>query len=186
MPNKDWSEFTPPPGITHWKRDKDIAAEDFWDKYIGVGNINDKDEFSFLTGYYVHLLTDIEWTKMMRDKMESPLYKDELSKDPNFIWTIKKDWYGLDFIYIDKNPECLFHKCFKHIESVPDYLDYFPPKAFEAKVKFITDYYLGENEETKDNFIYLNEEEMNKFVDSAANNISDILRKKGITGCKQE
>jgi hypothetical protein len=58
---------------------------------------------------------------------------------------------------------------------VPDYLDYFPPRSFEMKVKYISDYYLGINEETKDNFIYLTEEEMDRFVDNSAETIIDRI-----------
>lgn len=71
--------------------------------------------------------------------------------------------------------ENILNKGFKHIKYVPDYLDYFPPKAFEVKVGYIKDYYIGNNEETKDNFIYLNEKEMDMFVNKASANIMDKL-----------
>lgn len=172
MPNEDWSEFSPPTEVTHWKSGNTIESERFWDKYLNDLNIEDDfDRYSFLMGYYIHLLTDNEWGEILQYKKDNPLYYEGLNRDKNFIWTIKKDWYGLDFKYLKDNPCCIFHTCFKHIKNVPDYLDYFPVKAFEIKTQYIRDYYLGENEVTKDNFIYLTEEEMDRFVDKASSNI---------------
>lgn len=176
MPNEDWSMFSPPAEVTHWKVGKAIEHERFWNKCIK--NLNPKEDFgkySFLMGYYIHLLTDNEWSKLLQYKKGDPLYYEGLNKDENFIWIIKKDWYGLDFKYLNENPNCIFHTCFKHIKSVPDYLDYFPSRAFEFKVRYIKDYYLGENKETKENFIYLSKEEMDGFVDSASVYIIDKL-----------
>ena len=58
---------------------------------------------------------------------------------------------------------------------MPDYLDYFPKGAFTKQVKYITEFYLGENEETKDNFIYLTEEEMEAFINTALKEIENRL-----------
>lgn len=176
MPNEDWSRFSPPTEVTHWKVDKKIMPERFMDKYLkNINSGDDFDRYSFLMGYYIHLLSDREWDELLNYKKDDPLYYEGLNKDKNFIWTIKKDWYGLDFKYLHENPGCIFHTCFKYIGNVPDYLDYFPLKAFEVKVEYIKNYYLGKNEETKDNFIYLNEEEMDMFVNKASENIIDKL-----------
>lgn len=130
---------------------------------------------SFKAGYYVHLLTDIEWSKLYEKKKKEAMYKDGLEKDKNFIWVIKKDWYGLDYMYLEKHPECIFYTLFKNISKVPDYLDYFPQGAFEKQVKYINEFYLGENEETKDNFIYLTEKEMDNFIEDATITIDDHI-----------
>ena len=166
VPNEDWSSFTPPKKITHWLDDTNkINPKAFYEKYlINSGLKQDKASYSFILGYYVHLLTDIEWSKLYTEKKKETLYKEGLDKDPKFIWTIKKDWYGLDFLYLKNNPNSLFFTVFKNIVDVPDYLDYFPKNAFEMQVKYIKEYYLGENEETKENFIYLNEKEMDDFI----------------------
>lgn len=176
VPNEDCSNFNPPKSITHWMDDeRNINAKGFYDKYLDDEKIKeDVDRYSFLKGYYVHLLTDIEWQKLFRRKKMEPLYRDELFKDSNFIWTIKKDWYGLDYLYLDKHKDCVFHTLFKKIKYVPDYLDYFPKGAFERQVKYIVEFYLGENNQTKENFMYLTEKEMDRFVE---NTIKVILMK---------
>ena len=177
VPNEDWSSFNPSKNITHWLDDAEkINAKAFYDKYIDNTTLKqDKAYFSFILGYYVHLLTDIEWSKLTDAKKINPLYKEGFSKDPKFIWTIKKDWYGLDFLYLKNNCKSLFFTVFKNILEVPNYLDYFPVNAFTIQVKYITDYYLGENEETIKNFIYLNQNEMDTFVVNATQTIITAL-----------
>lgn len=180
VPNEDWSGFDPPKKITHWMdEDKNFDAEGFWNKYLSCEEVKqDKERYYFLLGYYVHLLTDIQWSKLYKKKKELPLYSEGLEKNPNFIWTIKKDWYGLDYLYLNKNPQSMFFTVFKNVRQVPDYLDYFPKGAFELQVKYITEFYLGENEETKENFIYLTEEEMDNFIEEATEEIASILKEK--------
>lgn len=177
VPNEDWSNFNPPKKITHWLgEDKKINAKGFWDKYLNNKDAESYDElFSFKIGYFVHLLTDIEWSKLFNDKKNEIIHKEGFEKDQNFIWIIKKDWYGLDYIYLEKHPSCIFNTLFRNISNVPDYLDYFPHGAFEKQVKYINEYYLGENNETKDNFIYLTEEEMDNFICSTTKTIDELL-----------
>ena len=177
VPNEDWSSFNPSRGVTHWIDDANkINAKAFYDKYIANTTLRqDKAYFSFILGYYVHLLTDIEWSKLTDVKKLNPLHKEGFEKDSKFIWTIKKDWYGLDFLYLKNNPNSLFFTVFKNILEVPTYLDYFPENAFKIQVKYITEYYLGENEETKENFIYLNQNEMDTFVVNATQTIITAL-----------
>lgn len=178
VPNEDWSSFNPPKKITHWiNEENNIDAERFFDKYI-KNNLIEYSKYSYVLGYYIHLLTDIEWSKFFNEKKNNALYNKKLKEDASFIWTIKKDWYGLDFLYLEKNPNFIFHTIFKNIDQVPDYIDYFPKGALMKQVKYITEYYLGDNEETKENFIYLNEEEMDKFIDDTSKKINSILKGK--------
>jgi len=178
VPNEDWSGFNPPKKITHWiNEENNIDAERFFDRYL-KNNLMEYSKYSYVLGYYIHLLTDIEWSKFFNEKKKNALYNKKLKEDASFIWTIKKDWYGLDFLYLEKNPNFIFHTIFKNIDEVPDYIDYFPKGALMKQVKYITEYYLGDNEETKENFIYLNEEEMDKFIDDTSKKINGILKGK--------
>lgn len=178
VPNEDWSSFNPPKKITHWiNEENNIDAERFFDRYL-KNNLMEYSKYSYVLGYYIHLLTDIEWSKFFNEKKKNALYNKKLKEDASFIWTIKKDWYGLDFLYLEKNPNFIFHTIFKNIDEVPDYIDYFPKGALMKQVKYITEYYLGDNEETKENFIYLNEEEMDKFIDDTSKKINSILKGK--------
>ena len=175
VPNEDWSSFDPPTAITHWKdKDGSIQPEDFYDKYLRNKKMDNK-EYSFMLGYYTHLITDVEWTKLHDRQKENEEYRRKLEKDKNFIWIVKKDWYGHDFIYVENYKDSVFHTIFKHIKDVPDYLDYFPSGAFTRQVKYIKDYYLGVNEETKDNFIYLTKKDMDEFIVDTVNVIEERI-----------
>ena len=183
IPNEDYSVFSPPPAITHWKDEEGkLKAEDFYKKYIAFkSEEEDKEKLSFLLGYYTHLLTDIEWGKLYRVKKEEPAYREGLGRDRNFIWEIKEDWYGLDFLYLKENEKNIFSECFQHITEVEDYLDYFPEGAFTARFEYIRNYYLGKFGDSIDpdrNYIYLTKEEMDKFVNEASENIKKQLLEK--------
>lgn len=166
VPNEDWSEFNPPKNITHWtNKDGRIEPEIFFDKYIRHQNFTEnKHKYSFLMGYYFHLIADTEWLKMHNKKKDELSYKEKLKKDPNFIWTIKKDWYGLDFKYLKDNPTSMFFEEFIHIVDIKDYLDYFPDGAFERQTKYIINYYLNGKPNLDRPFIYLTEGNMDEYV----------------------
>lgn len=178
VPNDDWSSFDPPYNITHWmnKEDRLVNSDAFYNKYLkDKKNKNDKELCSFLLGYYAHLLTDIEWTKLFDLKLQEPIYKDNLEKDPEFIWEIKKDWYGQDFEYLKENKDSLFYSCFQHIGEVKDYLDFFPKGAFTNRFKYIKEFYLKNNDRIEE-FVYFSKKEMDDFVDDASFNIKRALK----------
>jgi hypothetical protein len=180
VPNEDASSFSPPVTITHWKDENDIIdAEGFYNKYVKSSKaMDDREFYSFALGYYIHLLTDIEWSNLYQVKKEEPLYKDNLSKDPKFIWRIKDDWYGQDYVFLKENQDSIFFNCFQHIVDVKDYLDYFPKGAFAEKFRYIREMYLEDFMNPPNEFIYLSKDEMDSFVQNATASISDILNAK--------
>jgi len=97
VPNEDWSVFTPDTNVSHWRQaGGEIDAEGFKKAYLHPGD----KKYSFYLGYYLHLITDIEWGKFFAEKEKEPIYAEGLKADSKFIWTIKKDWYGLDHVYL--------------------------------------------------------------------------------------
>ena len=123
VPNEDWSKFSPDTKLSHWKLNgQNINADDFRDKYLG----KKCTYFSFYLGYYFHLLTDIEWEKLYQKKMLEPIYYNGINADKNFIWTIKKDWYGQDHLFLKNNPSSIFFTVFAKINEYNNkYLDIF-------------------------------------------------------------
>lgn len=182
VPNEDWSEFNPPSKITHWKNsENEIDSEAFYNKYLKDASYEgDRDRFSYLVGYYFHLLADKEWTEIIMNSKGILKYKERLKNEPEFIWTIKKDWYGLDFLYLRENPNSVFHRTFIKIKNVPDYLDYFPKSALENQMKYISSYYLGDKPDIDREFIYLSKENMDEYVSKATEAIEAIGKRKGI------
>lgn len=177
VPNEDYSEFSPPKTISHWyDAEGNVDAEDFYRKYLADTSGYSKEELSFYLGYYVHLLSDIEWRKLYEKKLEEPLYKDNLAKDPRFIWTIKEDWYGQDSVYLMEHPDNVFHKDFVNIREFPNkFLDFFPAEAFTISVKRITHGYLTAVEDPSREFKYLTKQEMNAYIAEATEAIKEVL-----------
>lgn len=176
VPNEDWSEFTPDPSITHWKTGESkstIDAESFRREYL-----QSKDEkYPFYLGYYFHLLTDIEWVKLYEQKQQEPLYSEGLNKDKNFIWTIKKDWYGQDHIYLQEHKESVFYTMFSKIDEFPNlYFDFYPDNAFIRQIKHITKFYLEAEENADREFPFLSKDEMNNFVYGTINLLTDFFQ----------
>ena len=171
VPNSDSSKFDPDPKITHWKdKEKNIRYDKFFEKYIDYKSVViDSDAYSFFVGYYVHLLTDFEWAKFFKIKYQE--LKENFSKDPNFIWRVKEDWYGQDFEYLKLNKDCIFFTCFQHLTQVKDYLDYFPKGAFDQRFRHIREMYLKYYKDHQGDYIYLSKNDMDDFVESATKNI---------------
>lgn len=174
-PNEDWSSFTPSRELSHWiDGNREFRADLFFKEYLDVP-IFDNKEHSFLLGYYVHLLTDTEWRNMVNYKKETHKGYALLKEDKNFIWTIKKDWYDLDFMYFRDHPDSVFFKTFQHIKSFPNYLNYYPEGAIMDRVKYITEYYTSARENLDREYDYLTMDEMNQFLEEAVDIICDKL-----------
>ena len=167
VPNEDWSRFTPDTVISHWQKgDKStIDAEGFKDSYL----LTKDEKFHFYLGYYFHLLIDIEWKKLYDRKKHEPAYAEGLASDPKFIWTIKKDWYGQDHVYLQEHNESIFFTMFSKIKEFPNiYFDFYPDNAFIRQITYITEFYLKSIKEENPNrdFPFLTKDEMNDFVNS--------------------
>lgn len=176
MPNEDWSQFSPPKAVSHWMDEaKNIQAEAFYQQYLDK-EIDDRALKSFLVGYYVHLLTDIGWSHMLKAKMVSDESYQRLKTEPKFIWTIKEDWYDLDHLFFRRNPNGIFHRVFRHITTFPDYLDYYPAGGIERQIRYISGFYSGYDGNPERTYQYLHESEMDHFVSSQTSEIVEILK----------
>lgn len=179
VPNEDWSQFSPPTEISHWseKGRKNIDAQGFYNTYL-LSDLVDKKEWSFYWGYYVHLFTDIQWSQKITEKKESHIHYARLKTDSQFIWTIKKDWYDLDRVYLRDNPTSIFSRVFQHVESFPDYLDYYPKGAIMRQIKHITTFYQKPKENLDRSYEYLTMKEMDDFIFQVVGLIQNDLKQK--------
>jgi hypothetical protein len=162
VPNEDWSKFDPPTEISHWRNDntREIDHDLFFTEYC-ENKTND-----FYLGYYVHLLTDDLWRQLVY-KIKKSDYKIEISKDPNFIWTMKNDWYDLDKKYLNENI-LNSYDLFKGIKEFPNnYFEFYPKNAFIRQIEYISNFYESRDKYLDRDFTYLTEFEMNDFVDKA-------------------
>lgn len=184
VPDEKWENFEPPPEITHFQHElgvDHIVSGDllFYREYLGdVESVSDPARFSFLLGYFFHLVTDNLWRiNVFRPVREK--YAKHFEDDPNFIWEVKKDWYGLDFAHVRANPDGIFWQVFLSADYTTQYLDFFPPEAVPQQLEYIKTFYQRQDEEVENKLrlsenIYLTAKEMGDFVDSAAQTILSI------------
>lgn len=188
VPNEDWSVFTPPGTVTHFRTRPEEKSFIDIDKYVQeyftkekIGNYSNR-KYSFFLGYYTHLLTDIEWTKMTHSEgvSEENARKENMSLT-DFIWKNKEDWYDLDFLYLEEHPDFRafnIYECADDVENV--FMDSFAKDAFENRREYICGYYHSDNHgDLHREYKYLTKERSDRFVDETVDIImSRIMQEK--------
>jgi hypothetical protein len=183
IPDENWEKFEPPPQVTHFKRNqsvhKEIADLDFYHGYLAGIDPKDAQRFSFRLGYFFHLITDNLWT-MQVGKPTQARFAEQFAADDKFIWKVKEDWYGLDFLYLRAHPDCLFWRVFLGAEPESCDLDFLPAPALPRHLSYIKDFYRRQDEEIRammnHTFKYLSQAEMDIFVDETTGQLDKIYR----------
>lgn len=172
IPDEAWEHFDPPPEVTHFKvktnLPTNVADLDFYRKYLaGIDPVTDEERFSFRLGYFFHLVTDSLWTLKV-GKPTQARYASQFAANPQFIWTVKEDWYGLDFIHIRDYPASLFWRVFLQAEPRGFDLDFLPQAALEQQLAYIKAYYQRQDEKVQEKYTrkysYLTRAEMDRFI----------------------
>lgn len=185
VPNEDWSVFNPPGDVTHFKTDPEdkatIDIDKFINDYFSEDHISkySKKEYSFFLGYYTHLLTDIEWTRMVRSAgLNEENAKKENMTLTQFIWKNKEDWYDLDFLYLEEHPDFRAFHIYEDAEDLTNvFMDIFPIDAFEDRRKYICGFYHSdEHGDLHRNYQYLTKERSARFVTETVEIIMDKIK----------
>lgn len=173
LPDEKWENFTPPPAVTHFHTDQPNwrwRVEDlrFYRAYLQqLDPAREPDVYAFHLGYFTHLLTDNLWWAEI-GAPTSQKWAAEFAADKDFIWTVKEDWYGLDFVYVRQHPECLYWRDFLHAPPPASRLDFLPLSNIQYQLKYIQDYYQKDGQEVHQAFtrpyIYLAQPEVDAFV----------------------
>ena len=126
MPDEKWESFDPPKKISHFEYldgRSDCADLDFFRQYLMEFSSTETLRFSFLLGYFFHLITDNLW----RERVWRPHKNRHLewyNRDPAaFNLETKRDWYGQDFLYLRHHPNSFFHQVFIGAEYDHNFLD---------------------------------------------------------------
>ncbi|MCF6137780.1 zinc dependent phospholipase C family protein [Pseudalkalibacillus berkeleyi] len=167
----------PPKEITHFKIDGKINSDYFYDQYLRNWNEDLSSEFSYYLGYYIHLVTDEEWIKLLKHKKKEEVYQAILNT-PEYANLVKRDWYGLDFLYLKDHKENIFWTEFQHITDFPEYLSFFPKGQTLKQIRNITEFYQSNKVSTDHKFIYLASYEVDEFVDNTVQKIKILLKDK--------
>jgi hypothetical protein len=183
IPDENWEKFNPPPEVTHFKRSKSVHKEiadlDFYRGYLADISPDDTERYSFRLSYFFHLITDNLWTLDV-GRPTSERWAKRFAADRKFIWEVKKDWYGLDHIYVREHPECLYWRVFLDAQPASADLDFLPPEALPHQLKHIRSYYQLNDDEIQDMMTrpkkYLSKEQMDRFVDESTERIHAIYQ----------
>ena len=179
VPSADWTAYFPPKSVSHYKTRKE--DETFFDigrfvrEHFSPDLIRSysRREFSFFLGYYVHLLTDVEWTmEIYRPAMEA--HAGRAGKDKNaFVWEMKRDWYDLDFRYLEEHTDFRAFRIYENAAGFRnDFLDIFSKDAFDSRREYICGFYRGEHGELYRDYPYLSPEQADRFVRRCAEKVS--------------
>jgi hypothetical protein len=183
IPDEKWEHFTPPAEILHFQdvssTERSLADLEFYRRYLlPLRAAKDAGLISFRAGYFFHLITDNLWSRLIGIPTKQR-FEAEFSADRDFIWEVKKDWYGLDFIYIRDHLESLFWRVFLAAQPETGGLDFLPPEGVRRNVGHIKEYYQRAGAEIqalyKRPYIYLSKAEADHFVDECTQQISRIF-----------
>lgn len=191
--NEDWTQFTPSREVTHWMSDDRKTTTDserFYQEYIEnrKQEINTKEEYSFLLGYYAHLITDAEFQSFTRDEKriasawkrikEHPALSEKASGMPGTWDSIRlliskddrmKDIYTIEADYLQEHPESGYLTEIRGLSAFPDYIDYLPHGAIVRKIGAMG--YLPKKETGKYPYLAMSKDEYWAFADRAVHSV---------------
>ncbi len=181
VPNENWTAYHPPKQISHFKTKPEeetfFDLESFCEQYFNENLIKQYSpkEYSFFLGYYVHLLTDVQWTDTVYlDLLNS--HPEECAKDKHgLIWAAKGDWYDLDFLYLEQHPD---FRTFSVYENAINYenifMDMFAKDAFENRRQYICWFYHGDRHgDLHREYNYLTQAQADAFVERTVQYVLD-------------
>ncbi|MBD5493476.1 MAG: hypothetical protein HDR12_03590 [Lachnospiraceae bacterium] len=183
VPTEDGSGFIPDAAVSHFRSldengIKDIHEDQFIRQYFTPAHrlSYSKKEDTFFLGYLTHLLTDKIWAREIAYSAKDKLNALFNSNREMFWQTIKKDWYDLDFMYLKSTPSFEAFRIYREIKDIKNtYIDFFSENAFEERRQFILDFYTNGAANIVEHDTYLSKAELDRFVNSAADEIMDFL-----------
>ena len=172
VPNADWTEFHPPKTATHYQTKTGggsrIDLDAFCGRYFNDGVIRgySRREYSFFLGYYVHLLTDVRWTREIGDALKEEHPQEYAADKHKLLLAAKEDWYDLDFLYLEQHPAFRAFAVYENAAGfVNDFMDMFTPDAFENRRQYICGFYRSEEHgDLHRTYRYLTPERAERFV----------------------
>lgn len=200
--NEDWTYFTPSREVTHWMSEERKVASDcdfFCKEYIlkRKSEIQSQEQYSFLLGYYVHLITDVAFQWYIRDNKRVKDTWRRINADENLRVRAKgypEDWdsvkklisksermheiYSMEAEYLRDNPTSGYLTEILTLKEFPDYIDYLPHGCVVRKIDVMG--YLPELDENLTNPISMSREEFIFFVDNTALLVMSKLREKNL------
>ncbi|MBE6113448.1 MAG: hypothetical protein E7191_00030 [Erysipelotrichaceae bacterium] len=196
--NEDWSAYIPSREVTHFMKGemKDTSdPETFYVQYIQDQKFLSQEHYSYLLGYYSHLITDIMYHEAFsRDPKRIQTCFKRIKTDPEMAkkiegypetfdtlkevfgrWNIYADIIELENQYIQDHPQCSYNTLLPTTTSFPDYIDFFPTGAITRKIPIM----LKEYEEWRDikgSGYFFSIQEYEDFIEQTAHKIYTAIR----------
>lgn len=187
LENADWTSFTPPREVTHWMTGSNKQTADFegfYQTHLAGRHFTDPQEYSFLFGYYVHLLTDVLYQRFIRDPdrlvncfarlKAQDVLTEQLASLPENFDTLKtvfgKKRIFRDIAVLENNavfdaPDCSYNRILQKTVSFPHYLPLFPQGAIERKISRMV--YAVKNQLPENDLLFFSKEEYLSFLSLA-------------------
>lgn len=168
---------TPPKETTHFEIEGKINSDSFYQQYLCDEKESSLSEFSYYLGYYIHLVTDEKWIAFTDQKKKEKVF-EEILNTPEYTPLVKRDWYGLDFLYLKNHKDNIFWTKFQHINDFPEYLDFFPQGQTLKQIRNITNFYHTNTISDDHEFIYLKANEGDEFVEDTVQTVKELLNQR--------
>lgn len=184
VPNEDWTAYAPPTEVSHFKTylgdgTVKIDVESYLSQYFTAEKRAEysNKQYSFYLGYLTHLLTDLEWIARIYNPSVARYPEAYAADSHKLLWTLKKDWYDLDFLYLKKHPDFRAFQIYENaVGFVNCYMDTFAEDAFENRREYITGFYRGGREDIEREYIYLTEAQAEQFVEDCVKAVPEEIR----------
>jgi len=187
IPDEKWEKFDPPAEILHFQSTASKRRQcndlDFYRNNLEGSDWPGEDvaRFSFYLGYFFHLIVDNLWGKQIgipTEQLYVSKYRGKFEDKDEFFREAKRDWYGLDFVYVRDHSESFFWQTFLKGEIKSTYLGFLPEEALKQRVDYIKSFYQREDEPVQAlmtrPWIYLSKERMDGFVEEAVQTLYQI------------
>lgn len=184
LPNADWSAFDPPKETTHYlekgEGEGDIRDLDFYRAHATeLGDRENREKYSFLWGYFFHLVCDNLWSKRIgapSRRQFATLFSEQQKKGKDAFWILKEDWYGLDFRYLRDHPDSLFWRVFLPSPNPPSYVAFIPEAVLYDQLDYKRSFYSNPEEDMvlERAYPYLKDKTMTRFVDDCTSSLLEI------------
>jgi hypothetical protein len=196
--NENWTSFTPSREITHWMSEERKVASDcdsYCNEYIHKrkNEIQSQEQYSFLLGYYVHLMVDAEFQRYIRVEKRVLDTWERIDAIENLrvrAIGLPKDWDSVKILisknermheinsmeaeYLRDNPDSGYLTEILPLKEFPDYIDYLPHGCVVRKIGIMG--YIPELDDNLTNPISMSREEFISFVDNTTSLVVSKLK----------
>ena len=186
LPRPDGQGFDPPKQQSHYQK-----AEPYGEYYLcgdalfynaflkDVASVPSDPTYSFLLGYWFHLITDNLWIFDVWRPIKRDYFDDQFPSAAA-IDDIKEDWHKHDLHYARTHPDSLYWRHFLQCHYRHDLFNHMPKVGIQATSARIKRIYREENEATRVLLAspdrYLTTEQTDKFVKDATATLIAIYR----------